>query len=53
MPRTKGPCPPEFRRQMLKLVWAGETPEEVGREFDPSAPAIRNWVRQAELDQGI
>ena len=41
-----------FRRQMIELVRAGRTPEELSREFEPSAQAIRNWVRQAELDEG-
>ncbi len=31
---------------------SGRTPEELAREFEPSAGAIRNWVRQAELDEG-
>ncbi len=44
--------PPEFRRQMIELVRAGRTPEELSREFEPSAGAIRNWVRQADLDEG-
>jgi transposase len=25
----------------------------LAREFEPSAPAIRNWVRQADRDAGI
>jgi transposase len=33
-------------------VRSGRTPEELAREFEPSAGAIRNWVRQAELDEG-
>src|SRR5438309_5727539 len=44
--------PPEFRRQMVELVRAGRTPEELAREFEPSAQAIWNWVRQAERDAG-
>jgi transposase len=28
---------PEFRRQMVELVRAGRTPEELAKEFDPSA----------------
>ena len=38
--------PPEFRQQLVELVRAGRTPEELSREFEPSAQAIRNWVRQ-------
>ena len=47
MPRTRPPYSPEFRRQMIELVRAGRTPEELSREFEPSAQAIRNWVRQS------
>jgi transposase len=44
---------PEFRAQMVALVEAGRTPEELSREFEPSAPAIRSWVRQAERAAGV
>jgi transposase-like protein len=44
--------PPEFRRQMVELVRAGRTPEELAKEFQPSAQSIRTWVRQADLDDG-
>lgn len=44
--------PPEFRRQMVELVRAGRSPEELAREFEPSAQSIRAWVRQADLDDG-
>jgi transposase len=52
MPRTRGPYPPEFRQQILELVRAGRTPEELAEEFEPSAESIRNWVKQAERDTG-
>ncbi len=29
---------------MIELVRVGRTPEELSREFEPSAQAIRNWV---------
>src|SRR5439155_193691 len=32
--------PPAFRQQVLELVWAGRTPEELSREFEPSAQTI-------------
>jgi transposase len=44
--------PQAFREQMVDLVHAGRTPEELSREFEPSAQAIRNWVEQAERDGG-
>ena len=43
---------PEFRRQMIDLVRAGRGPEELARDFEPSAEAIRNWVAQADRDEG-
>ncbi len=52
MPRTRGPYPPEFRRQMVELVRTGRSPEKLAQEFEPSAESIRNWVRQADLDEG-
>jgi len=42
----------ELREQLVRLVRAGRTPEELAGEFEPSAQAIRNWVKQAELDEG-
>jgi transposase len=41
-----------LQQQLVRQVRAGRTPEELAREFEPSAQAIRNWVRQAELDDG-
>jgi transposase len=52
MPRTRKPYPPEFKEQMIALVRAGRTPEELAREFEPSAQSIRNWVVQADRDEG-
>jgi transposase len=37
---------------MVELVRAGRTAEELSREFEPSAQAIRNWVGQADRDEG-
>ena len=44
--------PPEFRQQMIELVRAGRSPEELAREFEPSAQTIRNWAAQADRDAG-
>lgn len=52
MPRSRRSYSSEFRRQMVELVRAGRTPEALSREFEPSAEAIRNWVRQSDLDEG-
>ena len=52
MPRSHAPYPAEFRRQIVALARAGRSPEELAEEFEPSANAIRNWVRQADIDEG-
>jgi len=52
MPRTRQSYPPEFRRQMVELARAGRSPEELAREFEPTAQTIRNWIKQADLDEG-
>lgn len=50
MPRTRPPYPLEFRQQIVELVRAGRTPEELAEEFEPSAESIRQWVRQADRE---
>ncbi len=52
MAKTRRTYPPEFRQQMIELVHAGRTLEELSREFEPSAQTIRNWVTQADIDDG-
>ncbi len=52
MSEKRPPYPPEFRRQMIELVRAGRSPEELAKEFEPSAQAIRNRVVQADRDEG-
>ena len=52
MPRDRTAYPPEFRRQMVDLVRSGRTPEELAREFEPTAQSISTWVKQAERDAG-
>ena len=52
MPRTHPRYPDEFRQQILELAQAGRTPDELAKEFEPTAQTIRNWIKQAELDHG-
>jgi transposase len=37
---------------MVELVRAGRTPKELAKEFEPTAQAIRNWVKQTDVDEG-
>lgn len=52
MTRYRPSYPPEFRHQMVDLVHAGRTPEELSREFEPSAASIAGWVRRADVEDG-
>jgi transposase len=52
MAKGKASYPPEFRRRMVQLVKAGRSPESLAEEFEPSGGAIRNWVKQQDLDEG-
>ena len=52
MPHTHRPYSAEFRRRLVDLVRAGRTSESLGQEFEPTSQAIRNWVRQADRDDG-
>jgi transposase len=52
MGKTRAAYPPEFRRQIVELVRAGRSPEELAREFEPTAQSIRNWLAQSERNAG-
>ena len=52
MGKTRRAYPPEFRRQMIALVHAGRSPEELSHEFEPTAQSIRNWVSQSARNAG-
>jgi transposase len=52
MAKTRPPYRPEFRRQIIELVRTGRSPDELAKEFEPTAQSIRNWVAQAERDAG-
>ena len=52
MPKSRPPYAPEVRRQLVALVRSGRDPEELARQFEPTAQSIRNWVAQADRDAG-
>src|SRR5713226_1500724 len=53
MPRTHPPYAPEYRRRIIELARAGRPIAQLAREFEASANAIRKWVKQAGLDEGL
>ena len=44
MPKTRPLYAPEFRRQMVDLVRTGRDPEDLAKEFEPTAQSIRYWA---------
>jgi len=52
MPRTHQPYASEYRRRLVELARTGRRVTELAREFEPSVETIRQWVKQAELDEG-
>ena len=53
MPSTHPPYAPEYRRRIIELARAGRSINQLAGEFEPSANAIRKWVKQAALDEGL
>jgi transposase len=52
MPKSHRPYPPEFREGIIEFVRRDVPHEELACQFEPSAHAIRNWVRQVDRDAG-
>ena len=52
MPITRPPYSPEFKRQIVDLVRAGRQPEDLAKEFEPTAESIRKWVALADKQEG-
>jgi transposase len=45
--------PPEFRRRAVELARAGGKPQsQLARDLGISASCLRNWVAQADKDEG-
>jgi transposase len=52
MSKSRRPYPLEYRQRIIEVVRGGRSPEELAREFEPTAQCIRNWIRQADRDDG-
>jgi transposase len=44
--------PLEFRANVVELARSGRRPEDLATEFDLAPQTIRNWMKQADLDEG-
>ena len=51
MPKSKPPYPEEFRREAVELVRQGRSVPDVAQALGMTAPSLRNWVRQEQLDR--
>lgn len=52
MARGRKTYPAEFKARLVEMARAGRSAESLARDFEPTAQTIRNWVRQADLDEG-
>jgi transposase len=53
MPKSHPPYSAEFRAEALRLVrTSGKTKTAIAQELGVSLEALRDWLRQAELDAG-
>ena len=51
--RVPAPYPPEFRAEAIRLVRSGDrSVSEIAKDLGVSAQSLRNWLRQADLDEG-
>ncbi len=46
MPKSRPLYPAEYRRRIIEFVRAGRSVNELACEFEPSANAIRYWLKQ-------
>jgi transposase len=53
MPRTHPPYAAGYRRRIIELARSGRPIAQLAREFEAPANAIRKWVKQAGLDEGL
>ena len=52
MSRSRPRYPAEYRQQLVDRVRSGRSPDQRAREFELSAQSTRNWVVQADRDEG-
>jgi len=53
MGKVRSPYPQEFKQQIIALARAGRSPAELAREFEPTEPTIRDWLKQSQADDGL
>ena len=51
--KTHPPYPAAYREEAVRAMRAGRGPDELGRELGVSGQTLRNWLKQADLDEGV
>jgi transposase len=53
MPRTRPPYAAEFKQEAVRLLRSGgRSPRQLAVELAVSEQTLRNWLRQAQIDDG-
>ena len=53
MPGATPQYPPEFKREAVRLVRSSDRSiTQIAKEIGVSDNSLRNWVKQAQIDQG-
>lgn len=53
MGKVRPPYPREFKEQIIALARAGRSPAQLAEEFEPTEQTIRDWLAQADRDDGL
>ena len=54
MPKSHAPYPPEFRREAVRLLrTSGKSMAQIGRELEVTTETLRQWLKQADIDDGL
>jgi transposase len=52
--RPRGAFTPEFKAQIVEVCRRGDrSVGQVAKDFDLTETAVREWVRQADIDAGV
>lgn len=54
MPKSHAPYPPEFRAEAIRLMrTSGKSMAQIGRELEVTTESLRQWLKQADIDNGL